>query len=122
MWTSGFTIVPAVFWASDFEILGGAKYTERLGVIDTLVTREGTGTNSGFGDLFVAPLGLSWGLEIEYSALMVLTEAEGKMARAGAELWLIGLNPEAFQRIRASPLGQALKEGTESDLVSAPNL
>jgi hypothetical protein len=66
---SGFTTVPAVFWASDFEILGGAKYmvgtslsyvsadatilTERPGIIDTLVTREVTGTNSGFGDLFV---------------------------------------------------------------------
>ena len=76
---SGFTTVPAVFWASDFEVLGGAKYmvgtslsyvsadatilTERPGIIDTLVTREVTGTNSGFGDLFVAPLGLSWGLE-----------------------------------------------------------
>jgi SulP family sulfate permease len=46
--------------------------------------------------------------DIEYSALMVLTEAEGKMARAGAELWLVGLNPEPFQRIRTSPLGQTL--------------
>jgi SulP family sulfate permease len=46
--------------------------------------------------------------DIEYSALMVLTEAESKMARAGAELWLVGLNPEPFQRIRTSPLGQTL--------------
>jgi MFS superfamily sulfate permease-like transporter len=46
--------------------------------------------------------------DIEYSALMVLTEAEGKMARAGVELWLVGLNPEPFQRIRTSPLGQTL--------------
>ncbi|MFN2249730.1 MAG: hypothetical protein ACK2U4_21760 [Candidatus Promineifilaceae bacterium] len=30
------------------------------------------------------------------------------MARAGAELWLVGLNPEPFQRIRTSPLGQTL--------------
>ncbi len=76
---SGLTTVPAVFWASSFEILGGAKYmvgasmsyvsadatilTERPGIIDTLVTREVTGKNSGFGDLFVAPVGLSWGLE-----------------------------------------------------------
>jgi len=35
--------------------------TERPGIIDTLVAREVTGTNSGFGDLFVAPLGLSGG-------------------------------------------------------------
>ena len=46
--------------------------------------------------------------DIEYSALMVLTEAESKMARAGVSLWLVGLNPEPFQRIRASPLGQVL--------------
>jgi len=75
----GVTTVPAVFWASSFEILGGAKYmagasqsyvsadatilTERPGIIDTTVTREVTGKNSGFGDLFVVPLGLSWGLE-----------------------------------------------------------
>ena len=96
--------------------------TERPGIIDTLVTLGVTGTNSGLGDLFVDPLGLSWGLEIEYSALMVLTEAEGKMARAGAELWLVGLNPEPFLRVRTSPLGQTLKGGTESDLVPAPDL
>jgi len=46
--------------------------------------------------------------DIEYSALMVLTEAESKMTRAGVSLWLVGLNPEPFQRIRASPLGQVL--------------
>ena len=46
--------------------------------------------------------------DIEYSALMVLIEAEGKLARAGVSLWLVGLNPEPFQRIRASPLGQVL--------------
>jgi len=46
--------------------------------------------------------------DIEYSALMVLTEAESKMARAGVSLWLVGLNPEPFQRIHSSPLGQVL--------------
>ena len=46
--------------------------------------------------------------DIEYSALMVLMEAEDKMARNGVELWLVGLNPETFQRVHASPLGQTL--------------
>jgi len=46
--------------------------------------------------------------DIEYSALMVLIEAEDKMARHGVELWLVGLNPETFQRIHSSPLGQIL--------------
>jgi len=30
------------------------------------------------------------------------------MARAGVSLWLVGLNPEPFQRILDSPLGQVL--------------
>jgi SulP family sulfate permease len=46
--------------------------------------------------------------DIEYTAFMGLLEAEAKMARDGVELWLVGLNPEPFQRIRASPLGQIL--------------
>jgi MFS superfamily sulfate permease-like transporter len=46
--------------------------------------------------------------DIEYTALMRLLEAEDKMARDGVELWLVGLNPEPFQRIRTSPLGQIL--------------
>jgi SulP family sulfate permease len=46
--------------------------------------------------------------DFEYSALMVLTEAERKMASAGVTLWLVGLNPEPFQRIRVSSLGQTL--------------
>jgi SulP family sulfate permease len=46
--------------------------------------------------------------DVEYTALMMLEEAKGKMARAGITLWLVGLNPEPFRRIRASPLGQKL--------------
>ena len=45
---------------------------------------------------------------IEYTALQMLTEAEKKMQRSGITLWLVGLNPEPFQRIRRSPLGQTL--------------
>lgn len=73
--------VPTVFWASNFRILGGARYmvgvapsiiradvsifTERGGVInpDTSIVNEIDGSNSGFSDLFVTPLGLSWGWE-----------------------------------------------------------
>jgi SulP family sulfate permease len=46
--------------------------------------------------------------DIEYSALKVLMEAERKMARARITLWLVGLNPEPFRRLRPSPLGQRL--------------
>lgn len=73
--------VPTVFWASNFRILGGAKYmvglapnivsadvsivTERSGIAnpDTSIINEIGDKNSGFSDLFVTPLGLSWGWE-----------------------------------------------------------
>ncbi len=47
-------------------------------------------------------------LDIEYTALMMLVEAERKLARAGISLWLVGLNPAPLERVRPSPLGQAL--------------
>lgn len=76
----GFVSVPTLFWASHFEVLGGARYmagvapnfvsadvtfdTSRPGLIDPgqVVTRELGGKSTGFSDTFVVPLGLSWGL------------------------------------------------------------
>lgn len=73
-----FATIPMVFWASDdIGPLGGAKYmggfslnyvvadgsvvTERQAVIgDTTITQSFDGSLSGFSDLFVVPLGLSW--------------------------------------------------------------
>jgi high affinity sulfate transporter 1 len=46
--------------------------------------------------------------DFEYTALSMLTESEKKLRRFGITLWLAGLNPEPFQRIRRSPLGQTL--------------
>ena len=46
--------------------------------------------------------------DIEYTAMVMLTEGQEKMARAGIELWLVGLNPGPLHRIRPSPLGQRL--------------
>jgi hypothetical protein len=76
-----FATVPTVFWASDFRVLGGARYmagiapsyisadvslfTERRGIAnpDTSIIRNLGDTSSGFSDLFVTPVGLSWGWE-----------------------------------------------------------
>jgi len=76
-----FASVPTFFWASEFRILGGARYmagiapnyvsaevsavTERMGIInpDSTIVRQHGSRNSGFSDLFVTPLGLSWGGE-----------------------------------------------------------
>lgn len=46
--------------------------------------------------------------DIEYTALLVLLEAEEKLSHAGVQLWLVGLNPKPFIEIRNSPLGQVL--------------
>lgn len=75
-----YATIPAVYWASPFKVLGGARYlagasisyvnadaslvTERGGgLLDSTRTRTATGTVFGWGDLYVAPVGLSWALE-----------------------------------------------------------
>ena len=75
---SAFATVPAVFWGSTFTLLGGARYLVGIspnyftadgrviieaGEGDSTVTRVEEGSVSGWSDLFVEPLGLSWGLE-----------------------------------------------------------
>lgn len=113
---NGFTTVPAVFWASGFDILGGAKYmlgatqsyisaeatilTERpgIGVIDTLVTNEVTGKNSGFGDLYVVPLGLSWGLErLDLTVLYGFYAPTGRYETGSSENLGLGFWTHQFQ-------------------------
>jgi hypothetical protein len=73
-----FATVPALFYGVPFPILGGAQWmigvvpsymwadasfiTERRGgVIDSVYNQSGSDRISGFGDLYVAPLGLTWG-------------------------------------------------------------
>ena len=75
---STFATVPAFFWGSKKTILGGATYCAGIvpnyywakanisaqqggGFIDTIYTANAEAKLSGLGDLFVAPLGLSWG-------------------------------------------------------------
>ncbi|WP_255088113.1 SulP family inorganic anion transporter [Synechococcus sp. Cruz CV-v-12] len=50
-------------------------------------------------------------IDIEYSALRLLTEAERKQRDLGVSLWLTGLNPGCLRVVRHSELGSAL--GTE---------
>jgi len=75
----GFATVPALFWGSTFEILGGARYM--VGLAPNWATADYTvvaepggpgyepsdrevleGSVSGWSDLFVSPVGLSWAL------------------------------------------------------------
>ncbi len=46
--------------------------------------------------------------DIEYTALVMLTEAERNLSTRGVSLWLAGLNPGALRLVERSPLGSAL--------------
>jgi len=45
-------------------------------------------------------------LDIEYTALKMLTEAEERLRGEGTELWLAGCNPEVLRVVRNSKLSQ----------------
>jgi MFS superfamily sulfate permease-like transporter len=47
-------------------------------------------------------------IDIEYTALKMLTDAEAKLQQQGITLWLAALNPEALKMIQHSSLGEAL--------------
>jgi len=46
--------------------------------------------------------------DFEYTALKALIAGEEKLRERGIEMWLAGLNPEALEVVRNSPLGQIL--------------
>jgi len=46
--------------------------------------------------------------DIEYTALVKLTEAEENLRERGVELWLAGLNPDVLKLVERAPLGAAL--------------
>ena len=98
-----FASIPGLFWAAPKKILGGARYTagispsyinakasiitERGGIIlDTIYTKKFEGKNSGFGDLFVAPVMLSWGSEkTDITVLYGFTAPTGRYETGGED-------------------------------------
>jgi hypothetical protein len=46
--------------------------------------------------------------DIEYTALVMLTEGRENLEKRGVELWLSTLNPDLFRMIERSPLGEKL--------------
>jgi SulP family sulfate permease len=48
--------------------------------------------------------------DIEYTALVMLTEAEENLRAQGVTLWLAAVNPDLLKTIKRSPLGVALGE------------
>jgi MFS superfamily sulfate permease-like transporter len=47
-------------------------------------------------------------IDIEYTALKMLGEAEDKLQRGGSTLWLAALNPEVFATVSRSRIGEIL--------------
>jgi anti-anti-sigma factor len=47
-------------------------------------------------------------LDLEYTALKMISEAEEKLRRSGVELWLAALNPTVYEMVERSGLGAAL--------------
>jgi high affinity sulfate transporter 1 len=47
-------------------------------------------------------------IDLEYTALKMLTEAEKELRRQGITLWLVGLNPGVLAMVQRSPLGETL--------------
>jgi MFS superfamily sulfate permease-like transporter len=50
-------------------------------------------------------------IDLEYSALMMLAEAERTLGREGISLWLVGLNPSVLEMVRRTELGRSLGSG-----------
>jgi MFS superfamily sulfate permease-like transporter len=47
-------------------------------------------------------------IDLEYSALKMLTEAEARLRREGIQLWLAGLNPSVLAMVQRSELGSTM--------------
>ena len=47
-------------------------------------------------------------IDIEYTALKMLIDAEARLQRGGVTLWLASLNPQVLQMVQQSPLGRTL--------------
>jgi sulfate permease, SulP family len=56
----------------------------------------------------IVALDLRGVVDLEYTALKMLTEAEKRYRESGVFLWLVGLNPGVLAMVQRSPLGQTL--------------
>jgi sulfate permease, SulP family len=56
-------------------------------------------------------------LDLEYTALKTLTEAENRQRELGIRVWLVGMNPRVLEMVQRSQLGEALgREGMHFNL------
>jgi anti-anti-sigma factor len=65
----------------------------------------------------VVAIDLTGVIDIEYTALKMLTNGAQRQREQGRELWLVGLNPGVLAMIQRSKLGEALgREGMHFNL------
>jgi MFS superfamily sulfate permease-like transporter len=65
----------------------------------------------------VVAIDMSSIVDIEYTALKMLTEGEKSQRQQGRLLWLVGMNPHVLEMIQRSELGGALgREGMHFNL------
>jgi anti-anti-sigma factor len=68
----------------------------------------------------IVALDLSAVFDLEYTALMMLVEAEKKNRERGIGLWLVAVNPDVLSVIQRSSLGETLgREGMHFNLEAA---
>lgn len=113
---NAFATIPMIFFASDkISFLGNANYlggisfnyasakakitTKREGVIiDSTFTRSTEGRYSGFGDMFILPLGLSWGMEkADITLTYGIAAPTGKYETGGEDNLGLGFWTHQFQ-------------------------
>jgi len=111
-----FVSAPTLFWASQFKLLGGARYmaglslnyisadvsivTERGGILkpDTTYVGSAQGKNSGLSDMLFMPVGLSWSLEMfDFTFLYGFAAPTGKYETGSAENLGLGFWTHQFQ-------------------------
>ena len=112
---NGFATVPGLFWGSNFTLPGGARYlvgispnyvtadativTEMgIGIIDTTITRVAEDNVSGWSDLLIAPVGLSWAFEqFDVTAFYGFYAPVGKYETGGSDNVGLGFWTHQFQ-------------------------
>lgn len=110
-----YATVPVIAWGSKKTILGGARYLAGIAPViawadASLVTEQNGGTIipelnqsvsgklSGFSDLLIFPLGLSWGFEkTDLTFMYSVTAPTGKYENGGSENLGLGFWTNQFQ-------------------------
>jgi len=106
---------------NDETVVCVAWHSANVASLDDLYEQEFIigGTGPGADD-FVFPKLLSGVLDVAYTALKVLTEAESRTRENGIARWLVGRTPEVLAVVKRSPLGRSLgREGMFHNLEQA---